>query len=85
MFDRLTYDGQRESLAHLQGTDGFRFIRGDVEDGATVRRSMLLEGVAVAGPIGVVDGILGRETNVSSAGPSRHVARILGDETTIRM
>lgn len=36
VFDALTYAGRRESLADLEGTKGYRFVRGDVADPAAV-------------------------------------------------
>lgn len=37
VLDKLTYAGNRVSLAELEGAQGFRFVRGDITDAALVR------------------------------------------------
>jgi len=53
--------------------------------GASVRRSILLEGANISGPLEVVDSILGRESRVSAQEPARRISCILGDATMLRL
>jgi glucose-1-phosphate thymidylyltransferase len=53
--------------------------------GASVRRSILLEGATVVGPLEVEDSILGRNAYVGTEGLPRKLRCILGDATSLRM
>lgn len=45
VLDALTYAGNRASLAGLEGTDGFRFVHGDIGDQALVEQLLRDEGI----------------------------------------
>ncbi|MCI4357222.1 MAG: glucose-1-phosphate thymidylyltransferase [Thermoplasmata archaeon] len=53
--------------------------------GASVRRSILLEGATISGPLEIVDSILGRESRVVAQEPARRISCILGDATMLRL
>ena len=53
--------------------------------GASVRRSILLEGAKVSGPLEVVDSILGRESRVTAQEPPRRISCIVGDATLLQL
>jgi glucose-1-phosphate thymidylyltransferase len=55
-------------------------------EGAAIRRSIVLEGAHISGPIEVHDSIIGRNVTITaSPGPLRRMALIVGDAAQIRL
>jgi dTDP-glucose 4,6-dehydratase len=69
VLDKLTYAGREENLQDLEGEEGFRFIRGGIED-----RDAVAGAIAAAAPEAIVNFAAETHVDRSIADPDAFVA-----------